>query len=325
MRSLASLSTSFMSCEENIDGTVETQTIDATEITKQIKKTTRINMTETTSDFPLRRPVEDTYEEEKKASDGDFEKNNSFCIRKTSGIASARTCRNMKGTFLCSLPKLDDSNPSSSDLQKEEESSSQKIIFKKEQIRKGNQISRQENSIPSKHKDDKRKLSFEKAVPTTISPRTGASSNIRNYNPMISLFSQEITCLISGISKKENSLSLKSWVALSLTLDGRDKITKLIQYLCKFIGWYYESLFLSSLPENNLLQKANRFRKLQKSLTESRKAYRLGRTIVELEKLKEIGIIYWIKLHLFKVVFNQREKSQGIVVFSQGNGEQKQL
>mmetsp|Transcript_43324 Transcript_43324/g.63582 ORF Transcript_43324/g.63582 Transcript_43324/m.63582 type:complete len:389 (+) Transcript_43324:56-1222(+) len=88
-----------------------------------------------------------------------------------------------------------------------------------------------------------------------------------------------IICLSSGLSRKANPLYLSSWVKLALTLDGRDKLTKTVQYLSRFVAWYYESLMLSK-------QKAKPYRELQAALTTSRKAFRLGRFLIEFHKLR---------------------------------------
>ena len=74
------------------------------------------------------------------------------------------------------------------------------------------------------------------------------------------------------IKWKESPWKLSSWIALSLTLDGRDKITKVIQYSSRLLGWYYNS---------------KQWRILQTKLTEARKSYRLGRTLIEIHKLKK--------------------------------------
>lgn len=86
-------------------------------------------------------------------------------------------------------------------------------------------------------------------------------------------------CLKSGISAKASPYTPGSWVKLSLTLDGRDKITKTIQYASRFLFYYTQK---------------EKWQKLQKSLTNSRKAYRLGRSFVELFKLYNLGVFQHI-------------------------------
>lgn len=124
--------------------------------------------------------------------------------------------------------------------------------------------------------------------------------------------SPEQASYASSIASKATPLAMENWVKLSLTLDGRDKITKLVQYTSRLIGYYFEVLArsypASALYEINdtihndkrmkWMEKAKRFRNLQRALTESRKAYRLGRSLVEVQKLKEMGIFHWVPLYL---------------------------
>jgi len=93
-----------------------------------------------------------------------------------------------------------------------------------------------------------------------------------------------LLCLSSALTRKAPLNELASWVALSLTLDGRDKITKIIQYSCRFLTWFYTSTSPSDIH-------ANCYKALYKSLTESRKAYRLGRTITEFHKLRKTSLL----------------------------------
>eukprot|EP00980_Cylindrotheca_fusiformis_P027112 scaffold18886_cov108-Cylindrotheca_fusiformis.AAC.3 len=89
-----------------------------------------------------------------------------------------------------------------------------------------------------------------------------------------------------GLERKASPLAIKSWASLALTLDGRDKITKVLQYVSRFLGWW----FAGGRFNNQSL----RFNALYKTLANSRKAYRLGRSFIELEKLRASpGIILW--------------------------------
>lgn len=135
----------------------------------------------------------------------------------------------------------------------------------------------------------------------------GPSSENKNVNLKPLLFDNwsfryEASCIKDSMDKKASPMILKSWIDLSLTLDGRDKITKVIQYTCRFLGSYYESLASSVFVNENqyamLNSKARRFRNLQKALTSSRKAYRLGRTVTEFEKLRSMGILHWIAWYI---------------------------
>jgi len=83
----------------------------------------------------------------------------------------------------------------------------------------------------------------------------------------------------AGLATKKTPYSIPNWIKLSTSLDGRDKITKVIQYACRIIGWYYESQL------NNPLG-GERWRSLQKSLTSSRKAFRFFRWVTEWYKIK---------------------------------------
>ncbi|CAJ1934264.1 unnamed protein product [Cylindrotheca closterium] len=98
-----------------------------------------------------------------------------------------------------------------------------------------------------------------------------------------------------GLEKKQSPRAIKSWAAMALTLDGRDKITKVIQYTTRFLGWY--------LAGGSFKTQSLRFTALYKALANSRKAFRLGRSLIEIEKLRPVpGMIVW---HL------QNEEDQG--------------
>ena len=123
-----------------------------------------------------------------------------------------------------------------------------------------------------------------------------------------------LICLTSGLSLKASPTKLKSWIDLSLTLDGRDKITKVCQYTARLLGWYYESLarsltgsmFGSDDAVRALLDKAARLRGLQAKLTESRKAFRLGRSLVEMEKIRSMGWGRFLGYHLRHLVLSEK-------------------
>ena len=90
-----------------------------------------------------------------------------------------------------------------------------------------------------------------------------------------------VVCLSEGLRRKVTVWELQSWVSLALTLDGRDKITKLLQYTARLLAWWLAG---SS-------HQAERFSALKTSLATSRKALRLGRTLIEYQKLRSSGII----------------------------------
>jgi hypothetical protein len=103
-----------------------------------------------------------------------------------------------------------------------------------------------------------------------------------------------------GLERKATPFAIKSWAALALTLDGRDKITKVLQYTARFLGWW----FTGGRHKNQSI----RFTALYKTLANSRKAFRLGRSFIELEKLRPTpGIIMW---HLENNVKDGGEKKQ---------------
>uniref|UniRef100_A0A7S3PDJ1 Peroxisomal biogenesis factor 11 n=1 Tax=Amphora coffeiformis TaxID=265554 RepID=A0A7S3PDJ1_9STRA len=85
-----------------------------------------------------------------------------------------------------------------------------------------------------------------------------------------------VPCIWAGIAVKRSPFRVDSWVDTALTLDGRDKITKFVQYSARLLAWYYM---------RDAAQR-ERFESLKKTMTSSRKAYRLGRTFIELHRLK---------------------------------------
>ena len=96
--------------------------------------------------------------------------------------------------------------------------------------------------------------------------------------------------LLSGLRGKANLYDFRSWAALSLTLDGRDNITKIFQYSSRLLVFCFSRAGLTT--------EAKRFDALQSSLTLSRKAFRLGRSLAEIEKLKSMGAFASIMWHI---------------------------
>lgn len=96
-----------------------------------------------------------------------------------------------------------------------------------------------------------------------------------------------LVSLSSGIKHKASPMELHSWVALALTLDGRDKVTKLFQYTARTLAWWFVGT-----------NQAQRFNALKASLTISRKAYRLGRSLIEFHRLRSMGLLETIGWHL---------------------------
>lgn len=198
----------------------------------------------------------------------------------------------------------------------------------------GEQLGKQ-NSV------EKRKYSskIQNVTPLSISSSNQELTNFQLQEPFLrnnslppnstSTISPEAQSFITSISSKASPFTLKSWIALSLTLDGRDKITKVIQYTSRFLGFYYETLAKgmiqdssssSSNESNNnaavvgsimyasYVFKAKKFRRLYKALTSSRKAYRFGRTFIEIEKLKSMGFLHWIAWYLRRNMFTVHDE-----------------
>lgn len=83
--------------------------------------------------------------------------------------------------------------------------------------------------------------------------------------------------IVTSLNSKASPYEIKNWVNLSTSLDGRDKITKTLQYLMRILSWYYKGS-----------RRSEPFRKLYTSLGSSRKAFRLGKFINELASLHEL-------------------------------------
>jgi len=89
-----------------------------------------------------------------------------------------------------------------------------------------------------------------------------------------------VISLKQGLQRKATPYALASWVKLALTLDGRDKITKVCQYSARMLAWWYMGS-----------HQAKRFQSMQASLNTSRKAFRLGRSLIEVQKIRESGFL----------------------------------
>ena len=132
-----------------------------------------------------------------------------------------------------------------------------------------------------------------------------------------------LSILQTGITRKRSPLHIKNWISCVLTLDGRDKFTKILQYTSRLLCWYFAglaknqqrygassakmmdaaaggavsasaSLLSMNFTNHHLRQQyysalSKRFDELYKSLVTSRKAFRLGRSIIELDKLSSMG------------------------------------
>jgi Peroxisomal biogenesis factor 11 (PEX11) len=92
----------------------------------------------------------------------------------------------------------------------------------------------------------------------------------------------------TGLQHKASPWQIENWIALSLTLDGRDKITKTLQYVSRLAAWWFVAYGAKSIYAKNQSQ---RFTALYKALSESRKAFRLGRSITEAHKIASMGLV----------------------------------
>ncbi|KAL9186990.1 hypothetical protein ACHAXT_010710 [Thalassiosira profunda] len=134
------------------------------------------------------------------------------------------------------------------------------------------------------------------------------------YTPLPSA-TDALSVIRSGLSAKRSPLHIKNWIACVLTLDGRDKVTKVLQYTSRLLCWHFAGLakttavvgpaasetavagasVLAGLSSNQEVRKqlylalSQRFGALYKSLVNSRKAFRMGRSIIEMDKIKSMG------------------------------------
>jgi len=74
-------------------------------------------------------------------------------------------------------------------------------------------------------------------------------------------------------------INLTPWVGMACTLDGRDKITKVAAYSSRFLAFWYAA----SDPAA-----ASKFGDLKAHLTMSRKAFRIGKFLNEIEKIRKL-------------------------------------
>lgn len=101
-----------------------------------------------------------------------------------------------------------------------------------------------------------------------------------------------VASLQTGLQRKASPLQLQSWCKMLLTLDGCDKFTKVLQYWSRLLAWWL-------MAGSSAQKRANA---LKVSLTTSRKAFRLGRSVIEVQKLQDQGFWEWLLL-------NSRSKS----------------
>ena len=123
-----------------------------------------------------------------------------------------------------------------------------------------------------------------RASPESLPEETEEVAKVAPDTPQIPVF------IKAGLQRKATPFEIKSWAALALTLDGRDKITKVCQYASRFLGWW-----LAGSPHNN---QSVRFTAMYKSFANSRKAFRMGRSLIELEKIRSMGLLGLIFWHI---------------------------
>jgi len=127
-----------------------------------------------------------------------------------------------------------------------------------------------------------------------------------------------IVSLSHGLRNKESILLLQSWTALVLTLDGRDKATKLLQYTTRLLAWWWKG---TSNRNNN---KVKRCLALKASLTISRKAFRLGRSFIEFHKLQNMVLFRTLAWYLKRQLFFPTAAINPVENLSQPTGEEEE-
>lgn len=77
-------------------------------------------------------------------------------------------------------------------------------------------------------------------------------------------------------------ISLDNFSKLAFCLEGRDKLTKMVQYGSRALAFY----LLSADPKSDVGQ---RLHQLYKAMQQSRKAFRLGKSVTYYQKLQKLG------------------------------------
>lgn len=125
-----------------------------------------------------------------------------------------------------------------------------------------------------------------------------------------------------GLQRKASPWKLQSWIALSLTLDGRDKITKVLQYVSRFLAWWFVAYGVrrgagSAAAAAFNRNQAARFAGLCKELATSRKAFRLGRSVTEMHKIASMGFLGLLGWHLRRHI----DRLEGNTTDAVGDGD----
>ena len=133
-----------------------------------------------------------------------------------------------------------------------------------------------------------------------------------------------VSMMTEGFRNKP-SFGLRTCNHLLLSLDGRDKVTKLLQYLCRLLVWWCQQLPNVTPSSNNKLFMvgqlskvfiAERFASMKNTLATSRKAFRLGRSMIEVQKIQSLGILQWIDMYLKSIGSTDTSYSEYVVTDS---------
>jgi Peroxisomal biogenesis factor 11 (PEX11) len=103
------------------------------------------------------------------------------------------------------------------------------------------------------------------------------------------------------VRKRQSLQTPEAYVKLLTSLDGRDKFTKLLQYWSRLLAhWLYAwSRASTSAQRQYLVSMAERCQALRTSLTNSRKAFRFGRTFLEFYNVSQSPLCKTLRQSLF--------------------------
>mmetsp|Transcript_4349 Transcript_4349/g.7319 ORF Transcript_4349/g.7319 Transcript_4349/m.7319 type:complete len:595 (+) Transcript_4349:140-1924(+) len=203
------------------------------------------------------------------------------------------------------------------------------------------------NNNNNNNNNNKKKKNVAAVQSSTLSRQTDKVV-ISSDSSMTSSKQESIKCnydyqwIKSGLQKKQSPLVLKHWIATVLTLDGRDKFTKILQYSSRLLGWYFAGLAASSArssssradgiiaisQQQQIIYQAlsTRFTSLYKSLVTSRKAFRMGRWVIEWDKIRSMGwgeyLAYWLCHPLTEGVgTGTLDDEEGMTIDGRGGGD----
>ena len=153
---------------------------------------------------------------------------------------------------------------------------------------------------------------FNASVNNHPSVDSDLSHNVANREVVLSSKGMRELSLISFVEGFRNkpSFGLRAWNHLILSLDGRDKVTKLLQYVCRLLAWWLQQQPKIKTVQNGIVTQllsffnAERFAAMKNSLATSRKAFRLGRSLVEVEKIQSLGVFRLMDMYLKRLLLN---------------------